>query len=705
MSDRQERPKSIFMEPLVPMKTRKKRAKHPIFIYSARREDADLERLNQIVNIYEHTLDDYIVNSLKIVKHFKRSYGDQALSYFTLGQTIRFRVYEGQTPIDLSLFKFFINYTALLIPMLMGADMHNWHPFNPPRFTTKAWVAMINKLIRMSRPFGTVHQIDELIEWTKFLCNQYVEIAGDRFGLSISNNEFLEVAARSKDAYESMTCTFKIPKNISPGELEDIARNRTSHLLNTISEQSDLSISTFTKNGLFNPGQFREFAVHEGHKPDLYGNTIPFTSNTNIIMGLNDIKAFVVDGTGGRKAETLKLNVSDAGALERAMCMLLSGIRYVDTGWECDSQHFRIKTIDSLETLNKLEGRVGTLDPKSDEYFILDPEDDGLIGQTVYLKTPITCTHPHRQDGVICSACYGKLMAHMNCDIHVGRLAALNSADDMEQTLLSAKHALSTNTNDVEFDTMFSTYFDAESCQIFFNESIVTASADDPEEFSHLYLEFHLGSMIKRQDGEGRNFDRMIPDIVIYDDRDDSRIIIQEKNGIPIFLSPEFNEFFLDAAKHTDIKGTVRVPFTDLIDQGKILCDILFEYQYKNQELAGALLELEGILNNGSLIRQFRNYDECLRRIIPLFVRGGIHLPELQFELLVAMLIYRPDGGPVDWTLENPEYQFCSIDKSIQNNPSLTTSVLYHESSRQLAGAYGFYEKSKPSDYDWFLLD
>lgn len=705
MSNKHDRPKSIFMEPLVSMKTRKKRAKHPIFVYSARNEDVDLDRLNQTVNIYEHTLDDFIVNSIKIVKHFKRAYGDRTLSFFTLGQTIRFRVYEGQDPIDLSLFKFFINYTALLIPSLMGADMHSWHPFNPPRFTVKAWVAQINKYIRMSRTFGTAHELNELIGWTKFLCNQYVEIAGDRFGLSISNNEFLEVAARDQDAYESMTCTFDIPKGISPSGLEDIARNRTSHMLNTISEQTDLSISLFTKNGLFNPGQFREFAVHAGFKPDLYGNTIPVTSNTNIIMGLKDLISFLVDAAGGRKAETIKLNVSDAGALERSLCMLLSSIRYVDTEWECDSRHFRVRHIDSMDALVKLEGRVGTLDPESGEYLILDPENDALIGETIYLKTPITCTHPRRNEGVICSACYGKLMAHLNCDIHIGRLAALNSADDMEQTLLSAKHALLTNTNDVRFDSVFDSYFDMESCQIFFNDSMINASIDDPDEVAHLFLEFHLGSITKRQDGEGRNYDRMIPDIVIYDDRDESRTVIQEMSGIPIFLSPEFNEIFLDAAKHTDVKGTVRVPFSDLIDQGKVLCDILFEYQYKNQELAGALLELDRILDNGSLINQFHDYDECLSRIIPLFIRGGIQLPELQFELLVAMLLYQPDGSPVDWTLENPEYKFYSIDKSIQNNPSLTTSVLYHESTRQLAGAYDFYKKTKASDYDYFLLD
>lgn len=700
---------SEFTHPLISIKSRKKRAKHPIFIYTRKSDDMigdDFEKLNQIVNVYEHTLDDFVTNSFRIIKHYKRSYGDPSLSIYTLGQSIRFRVHPNQEPIDLPLFKFFTNYTMLIVPILMGVNMSDWHPFVPPKFTSKAWVTQLNRYIKMSRPYGNARQICELIEWSKFLMNQFVEIACDRIGLSISNNDFLEVAKRSKYAYESMSCSYPIPKNIEPSELEAMNSARTSKFLDIISNQRDLPISVYTRNGLFNPGQFREFAVHIGYKPDLYGNTIPFTSNTNIMMGLNDPRAFMVDAAGGRKAEMVKLNVSDAGALERSLCMLMSDVRFVDIEYECDSKHFRVRHIDNIDILDKLEGRVCTLDPKSNEYLIVDPDDTTLVGKTIYLKTPITCTHPRRHEGIICSACYGKMMAHLNCDIHIGRIAALNSADDMEQQLLSAKHALATNTNDVKFDSMFDTYFDMASCQISFNGAMLDMSTDSPEEFKHLHLEFYLATMKKLQDGEGRHYDRYIPNIVVYDDRDDTRTVISEDNGIPIFLSPEFNNYFLDAAKHVDDKGIVRIPFTELIDSGTLCCEVLFEYQYRNNELAGALLELEGILTNGTNINQFSNYDECLNRIIPLFIRGGIHLPELQTELLISKMIYDPeDGSVVDWTLENPSYRFYSIDKSIQNSTSMITSILYHESSRQIAGAYNTYNKSGTSGYDWFLAD
>ena len=114
---------------------------------------------------------------------------------------------------------------------------------------------------------------------------------------------------------------------------------------------------------------------------------------------------------------------------------------------------------------------------------------------------------------------------------------------------------------------------------------------------------------------------------------------------------------------------------------------------------------MEEIMTKTSRINEFKNYDECLNTLIPLFIAGGIHLPEFQQELLVSQLICDPNGKPVDWTLENPEYQFMTIDKAIYSNPSPITSILYHESSLQLAGKHDTYSKSGTSQYDWFIVE
>lgn len=702
----------IHMEPLRMKKERKKNFTHPIFLYDPEEDNVKFEdgkffdRLTQIVNIYEHTIEDFEFNAKRIIKHFKKYYGDTDTGVFTLGQSIRFRVYKGQEPIDLSMFAFLMNYTMLIVPILMGADMKEWKPWTPERWTSKGWCAQMNIYIQKVRHLGSPRRICELIEYSKWLMNLWCAEAGDRLGLSISNNDFIEVCNRSKEAYDLINCNYEIPDDMEPSEIEHLKKSYTARLLDIMSEQTDLPISIYAKNGLFNPGQASEFFVMLGFKPDLYDHTIQMTHPTNIIKGLKHPVAFMVDAYGGRKAEVLKLNVSDAGAFERSLTMLLSTIRKVDPDYECDSRHFRVRDITGIDMLDRLDGRVATLDPKSDEYFIIDPRNTNLIGKRLYIKTPITCTHPDRENGTICSACYGKLMSQLNCDVHIGKLAGLNLADDMEQKLLSAKHALATNTNDIEFDDLFNAYFTKAAGHIRFNSAMIDESQNNSADFNQLYLEFHLNGMTKSQDGEGRHYDRATPEIVIYNKKDDTRVVISEKNGIPIYLHPEFaTDWFKEAATYTKPDEPIMIPFSSLIDNGKVLCETLFEYQYQNNGIAKPLNTIQETLSKMSRINAFADYDECLNFLIPLFIAGGIHLPEFQQELLVSQLIYSMDGKPVDWTLEKPEYQFYTIDKAIYANPSPITSILYHESSMQLAGAYGTYNKKGTSEYDWFLYD
>jgi len=715
----------MFVKPLLTKKERKKRWTNRIFLFEPTADTDNFERstyyaLNQVIDVHEHSMEDFEFNCRKIIDHYKKHFGDTKTGIYTMGQYIKFRVYDGQKePFQLTLYKFFINYTLLLIPVECGADLHDWQPWIPEQWTADGWASQIDKCIEMVRPLANMRKICECIELSKYMLNLWCYIAGDRQGLSISNNDFIEAMKRSAEAMRSITCNFDIPEGISPTDLEALTMNRTRDLLDFISEQNDLAISVYTRNNLFNAQQFREYAVHMCFKPDLEGNTIPYTYNTNIIMGTRDIRAFSIDAHGGRKAEITKLNVSDAGTLERALMMLMSPVAHVDPDYECDSKHYRTRHITSMKDLQKLDGRVALVPGTDDTYFIIDANNSSLVGRTLQIKTPITCTHPRRKEGYICSACYGKLMASLNCDVHVGRLAAAKSSDAIEQKLLSAKHALITNTVRVEFEESFDRFFILGNGTISFNRPILEASKTQDmwkvldksvtqaqTEFEHLFLEFPLASMKKNQDGESRSFDREFPEIIVYDDRDDSRITIAEKNGAPLYLSPEFNDYcFLPALRYKADDDVIRIPFSDIVDDGEMIPNCLFEFSYKNRELSAPLLELESIMFNTNTIKNYASYDDCMNSLNPLFLAGGVSIPDYVTEMLVSQMISTPDGQAVDWNDPNPTYTFNSISKSIQNGPSALTSVLYRESGSQIAGAHGTYDKTGTSSYDWFIRE
>ena len=712
--------RGIHVENYVSKEERRKQWKHKIFLFrpiidgkeSENKYDKKMiNRLYQVVDVYDHTMVDFEFNAITIIKHLKKYYGDIANSLYTVAQPISFRVYpEQKEPFILPLFKFLCNYTMLILLVELEIPMENWKPWVPEHWSASAWEQQMNKYIKIARPYANMRKICECVSLSKYLMNLYVGKAGDRIGLTLSEWDFIQVMLRDRDAYESITCTYpEAFKSMTPDQREKNSMDRTYQLLDTISKQQDLPLSVYTRNKLFNPMQFKEYAVHMTHKPTLDGMTIPYTYPTNVIMGIKDIRAFVVDASGGRKAEIIKLDVSDAGKLERALTMMMSPIRRVDLNYECDSKHFRKRYIAGIRDLAKLEGRVFTKDPKkANKFYILDPDKmTDLVGTTIYLKTPITCTHPWRKYGYICSACYGKLMASLNCDIHIGRAAATESADNIEQNMLSAKHSLNTQTIKVEFDDIFHEYFSIGDGTISLNAAMLDASLN-PEEtgFNHLHLEFYPNQMRKLQDGESRHYDREFDEIVIYNDQDETRTVITEKNNSPLYISPEFNdEFFLPAIMHHNAKEAVRIPFTELVDTGEAAVFSLFEFRYQNNELAGPLKKLEDIMFNCEAIASFSSYDDCIDTLNPLFIKGGIHIPDYQIEMLVSRLIVDEDGNEVDWNDPNPSYGFISINKSITDGPRPLTSVLYRESSSQIGGAHGTYDKEAYDPYAYFIME
>ena len=82
----------IHMEPLRMKKERKKNFTHPIFLYDPEEDNVKFDdgkffdRLTQIVNIYEHTIEDFEYNAKRIIKHFKKYYGDADTEYSLLGR-------------------------------------------------------------------------------------------------------------------------------------------------------------------------------------------------------------------------------------------------------------------------------------------------------------------------------------------------------------------------------------------------------------------------------------------------------------------------------------------------------------------------------------------------------------------------------------------------------------------------------------------
>lgn len=666
-------------------------------------------RLKQVINLYNHSKEDMENNTEYMMQFIAKHLCDGIDAIYTVGQYVRFRLEKGSKIYKLPLGIFLFNYILWYPNLIINRKIKESAILTSTKMTNGVLTAYINKhIIYENRNKVTFYELCELIQVTKSSLNRACKLFGDKIMMSLSLFEFISVMKNDKDARESLTCSFDIPKNSTPGRLEKLIKKRTAELLKTIENRTDLNISTYAKTGLFNPAQFKEFAVHMAFKPDLVGNTIPFTSNTNILMGINDMNAAVVDARGGRKAEVLKLRVSDAGEFERSLNMLLARTRFVDENYVCDSKHFIEKTISSRDELINNDGRVFTFDPKSDEYYIIDPYDDtqDLMGKTLFIKTPITCTHPKRSEGYVCKACYGYLLSSINTDVHIGRLSSLESSDQTQQKLLGGKHALDTKTNEIQFDSTFYNYFKLNGTQISIHDDLNSDMRDFGASVDFdLYLMFDLNDVKKNRDGEGSRFDRSIPEITVYDKTNDTTELVRENSGLPIYLTPEMSEIFVDSYYADSDSGVIKIPFEDILSRDGESFNI-FEVRYKNDDLADPILELTGILGKTAQINAYGTYNGLMNKLIPLFNRGGIYIPHIHLELIISALIFDDETEQsVDWTKSEVSYKFRTLDKAILNSESVWTSLLYQETTKQLVGGYDSYKKTGTSIYDVFISE
>ena len=116
--------------------------------------------------------------------------------------------------------------------------------------------------------------------------------------------------------------------------------------------------------------------------------------------------------------------------------------------------------IKDQKTLRMLNNRYYRLHPMGVEYIIKEKKDKHLIGQKIYLRSPMTCASAARGEG-ICYKCYGDL-AYTTSDINIGKIAAEEVSSKLTQILLSAKHLLETIVKKLKWSKNFFDLFEVE---------------------------------------------------------------------------------------------------------------------------------------------------------------------------------------------------------------------------------------------------
>lgn len=538
----------------------------------------------------------------------------------------------------------------------------------------------------------------------------YIEAFSYYLANTINNEDNIALMKASPEFYNLLHCSLQ---GVPFDKVKDIGMEYTNKAINIIKDSKKYLgyehglASSFKASEAVNPRQFKEAELNIGTKPNGTGGIYPYIIDKNFMNGgVNDPLSYFIESSSARTAQILsKMNVGDSGDFARIL-----GLNNTDTilnpdqSHECLSKNFIKFEIKSKKHLSMIKNRYYRFNPKGMEY-LTDDKDNSLIGKTIYLRSPMTCSCMSSGKG-ICKRCYGDLY-YTNCDINVGKIAAEILSSQLTQTLLSAKHLLETQIQTIKWNPEFDDFFDIDINCIKF------ADLDE--------LDLRKYSLIIDPDNVFLVNDE--EDTVTFEDEENGEFIFDDDTGIyneyityfyiktpdgnkikfgsedqdSLYISRELND--LIRRKATPDGGMVNIPLSAFKD------NVLFYIKIINNEISKTMYDIINVLDKGS-ITEYMTKDQALQSIVDLIIDGRLNIDSVHLEVLLANQIVAVDDvlKKPNWNIPDAQYRLLTLNHALLYNPSVVVSLLYKDLHSVLYNPLTF-KKNSPSFFDLFFCE
>lgn len=203
--------------------------------------------------------------------------------------------------------QFTISYSNLLTNLIIlrpfnrfSRKMTKSFLFDATQFNSKTINSYFNKLINQFVDCD----FKELSKIISTSIRDLSSIAGKSnvlIGNSISLYGIIEVAENNPEIDDLFHT--HIPNNLELHEIESYLKKRVDRTIEILKDDPTTMFYDYLNSGTgINIKQFGQLVVNIGLKPDLKGNVVPVPSDTNYLLGMNNIQQFFIDAIGARKA-------------------------------------------------------------------------------------------------------------------------------------------------------------------------------------------------------------------------------------------------------------------------------------------------------------------------------------------------------------------------------------------------------------------
>lgn len=367
----------------------------------------------------------------------------------------------------------------------------------------------------------------------------------------------------------------------------------------------------------------------------------------------------------------------------RKNMLLVSDIRLRDDDKICNSVHPIRMEIKTSEHLKRLVGRYYRTAGQH-VYKVLDGTEKHLIGKEIFIKSPITCASKHG----ICKGCYGDVLYHTNRNgVGVGAFAGAIITNPVSQSVLSAKHLLTTTSEKMEFPDEFYKFFTLSA-----NEIMLNVDNDDIElsDYSLVIIADNIVSINELDEGEINEF---VTIFHIKNNKTGEYIEIFEKSNKDLYLTPELIKCMGINKKN---KKVYEINLMELPDDIR-----LFLMEVENNELTRPLYNIMALLDTKDKRRDMgiETVDDIAQKMLDLLIESKINVMSVHGEVMIHPLI-----RSIEDILERPNFkrydaiedtQILTVSAALEKHPSVLIGLSFQYLGRQLLNPLTFKKKGK----------
>lgn len=482
--------------------------------------------------------------------------------------------------------------------------------------------------------------------------------------------------AKQCPEYNDLIHTKLDEENMSMVEIENEMKERTSRLYDILENNDNCFRDYIASHEGINKDQLCQFEVVIGPKPDIKGNVFPKIINSNFLVGgLQSASDYFIDASGGRKASIINFSqVKISGYLTRKLSLLCMNTVLDPQIDDCGSTNYMKVFIENKKILQRLNGRYAV--NENNEEILIRTSNKELIGQTINLRSPITCCS---HNGKICRKCYGEL-SKINDNIHVGILGCEFLTEQQTQKMLSAKHLLKTNSEEIKWQDEFLEFFNVSSNSIGLNPSLA-----NHQQYSIVFNEEDFN-----ESGDSE-FSRSINKFTILTKGTNPILIETEKE---LYIS-EYMDELINFKGTKDDDGNITLGIKDINDE-----ETIFFIEIENNELSKHLHAILNLIDQKDHLG-LTTKDDVLQKFYELVNEAGIHIDSVHLENILREILRNPNNltKRPDWSTQEPEYVILRVTDAIMQSDSITTSLSFENVKKQFYDPTT-YNKVAPSFLD-----